>query len=594
MGIQKLQKKAEALSICPSLTIIDGSDLEEYRDASRIIYAAFRNSVKELNAENITKKGGMDEYFADLTVSVHQKEQRQNVDPEVRGRLSTVNTIPLPEGIWVYGNYGKLQVQLTEDQSGATSKSVWNGYDDRAALEMWGTEYERTSCIHKLHVAAAMAKQIQDNVKSATKFSTTVGISVSPMLAKIASDLKKPKSCNILFPWRSLSIIDAMPLRKIPSLGSKTLRLIMPALARYNVQKDPMFWTCHDLLNVPQHAIQSCLGNDKDGRLCDLLIKRCRGIDPLPLADDEGGLVKTVSVEDSFIRGSLMSMEQVKKNLEILFGRIIRLMDKRKTVSPSPQNAYPKTIRITARIVDVALKNSGRRPFRTISKQTVFHNGKLFMETEKIHERVGILRRCTMPLLQMLSDLGTGLNITRFNLAAVSFADIRVTNKGEVCCSKSQKDVFNYFQSSSRIVHEKLVDKSANRNSQKDMDTASSSKFSKSFKRTYMQGFAKAASKQYVLKRKSTIGFKLERPAKVTNLKKETESKTFRSHKKQTPIARCDIQNVSEVPAGIDPSAFAALPTDLAKEVLTNQRFHQTITWNKKKSTGIQQYFFKK
>ena len=61
---------------------------------------------------------------------------------------------------------------------------------------------------------------------------------------------------------------------------------------------------------------------------------------------------------------------------------------------------------------------------------------------------------------------------------------------------------------------------------------------------------------------------------------------------KESNVAYGDIQR-RDVPCGIDPSAIAALPTDLAKEVLANQKFHQRATWKKTKR-GIEQYFYKK
>jgi len=597
MGVQKLQKKVDALLSCPTLTIIDGSDLEHYRDASRMIYTAFRNSLKNLHVGNTTKKGGMDEYFADLTASVLQVEEEQKNDRIGRDRSPSCNGHRCPpsaisEDVWIYGDDRDTKVVIREDQSGAMSTSVWKT-DDGDARE-WGCEKERNLCIRKLHIAARMAKKIQDEIKSSTNFSTTVGVSVSPMLAKIAADLKKPASCNVLFPWRSLSIIDCMPLRRIPDMGSKTLHSIMPALKQYNAVKDSEFWTCRDFLNVPRHAIQSCLEKDKDGRLYNLLINRCRGIDPLPIVDDEGGLNKTVSVENSFIRGSLTSMKEIKENIEILFVRIVRLIDKRKQCSPSPHEAYPKTIRVTARIVDKTIESGRRRPFRTLSKQVAFHNGKVFMEMNEISERIDILKRCAMPLLQILSDLRIDLNVTRLNLAAVSFADIKLVNKGAGNHPKGQKDVFSYFQSGPTI-SENFADESRNRDSKEDMNINSNFKNKESSNRHCVQhDMAKDPGKQHVVKNKNITPMKRQQNVTPTHANKKTKTKTCMPDIKQNQVACWDNQSGRKLSAGIDPTVFAALPTDLANEVLINQSFHQRITWKKKETGGIQQYFIKK
>jgi DNA polymerase iota len=461
MGVKKLQGRRDALRSCPSLIIVEGSDLEPYRDASRSIYSVFRAAVKELHPTTSAKKGGMDEYFADITAAVDNEWENNR-------------SISLPDGVWIYGDNSSV-ARITEDQSGASSISVWKHNENGG--ERWGTKEEKKNCAHKMQIAAKIARQIQNKVKEKTGFSTTIGISSSPMLSKLAADLKKPKSCNILYPWRSASMIANMPLRRIPDLGSKTLWSMSAVLKQYNGDKEDNgaeFWTCRDLLRVPRHAIQSCLEKDTSGSFYDLLLNRCRGIDTLSIVDDGGCLTKTVSVEDSFIRGSLTCMREVIKNLEILFVRILRLLDKRKEVSHSPDHAHPRTIRLTARIVDRSVTTS-RRSFRSISRQATF-TGKVLMEMKDTDERIALLKRCTMPLLQILSGLTIGLNVTRLNLATTSFADMELKGKEELVhqgktpsASRKQSDLTSFFQHTNRGP----VNPSNDEHSRKQSDLAS-------------------------------------------------------------------------------------------------------------------------
>lgn len=118
MGVKKLQSRDDAMRACPSLLIIEGSDIEPYRDASRSIYDAFRSAVKDLHSENSTRKGGMDEYFADITSAVEEEWEKDEID---RRYLCTTQN-----DIWVYGDDAdSCVVQITEDQSGATATSAW-------------------------------------------------------------------------------------------------------------------------------------------------------------------------------------------------------------------------------------------------------------------------------------------------------------------------------------------------------------------------------------------------------------------------------------------------------------------------------------
>lgn len=64
MGMKKLQGRRDALRTCPSFIIIEGSDLEPYRNASRSIYTAFRTAVQKQDPRTSARKGGLDETAA--------------------------------------------------------------------------------------------------------------------------------------------------------------------------------------------------------------------------------------------------------------------------------------------------------------------------------------------------------------------------------------------------------------------------------------------------------------------------------------------------------------------------------------------------
>ena len=568
MGVKKLQSRDDAMRACPSLLIIEGSDIEPYRDASRSIYDAFRSAVKDLHSENSTRKGGMDEYFADITSAVEEEWEKDEID---RRYLCTTQN-----DIWVYGDDAdSCVVQITEDQSGATATSTWKQKKQGGKYLIEGG---KQMCTYKLRIAALMAKQIQQKVRAQTNFSTTVGTSVSPMLAKIASDLKKPNSCNILFPWRSSTIIGTMPLRRIPDLGSRTLRSIIPILKEYNRDQDPKFWTCTHLLNVPRHAFHSCLERDKDGSLCDLLINRCKGLDTLAIVDDGGGINKQVSVEDSFIRGSLTSMDGVMKNLNLLFVRILRLLDKRKKSSQKPHEAYPRALRLTARIVDRSV--TSRRPFRNISKQVAI-NGKLLMEMQDREERIAILKNHTMPLLIILKHVTDGLNVTRLNLATASFADIGLSSSSEQSVARTtQKNVSSFFkcQQSTPLWNEQ---DSVSNTEELRLDHCLESNLSKHttdvlLNPTRMQDVIENLKRKQYRKRKSHVS--------------STRLKTSCSNDEEVPCCT----SVESLSSGVDPSFLDALPADIAREVMANRRLQENpSTQLPRRKLGIQSFFTK-
>jgi nucleotidyltransferase/DNA polymerase involved in DNA repair len=415
--------------------IIDGSDLEPYRDASTSIFTAFRDIVKNLHGDNAVQRGGMDECFADITSAV-EKEVADTRSSELLHETKASD-------LWIYGDDEMSStVKIVEDQTGAASivsLTFTKGYD----CDSWGSKQERDLCVQKLHLAAKMAKKIQQEIKSSTNFSTTVGISVSPMLAKIASSLKKPWSCNVLYPWRSHGIIESMPLRRLPGLGSKTLRSLTPLLEKYHSGRKEDFWKCRDLLEIPRYAIQSCLYRNENSGFCDLLINRCRGRDSARVFDDKGIPSKTISVEDSFKRGSVTSIEKVIQNIDPLITRILRLLDKRTEQSSMPKDSFPKVIRLTARVVDPSINNI-HRPFRNVSKQTKF-NGKAILEMKEIKEKEDMLRKIVVALVTVLNNIQDRLDVTRLNLAMTSFVDIHaVVSKRSI--SHGKESIACYFQ----------------------------------------------------------------------------------------------------------------------------------------------------
>ena len=185
LGVKKLMGRNEARRVCPALTIVEGSDLEKYRKASRDVYDEFRRAVKDLGEANLAKKGSMDEMFADITVAV---ENQFNNNAVVRN-----NKVSLPPNTFVYGENDKTSVvRISEDQSGAqaTISSKNNSRQDDSYINMWGEAIERRTCEEKLQVATMIGNQIRERIRSKTQFSTTIGVSVSPMLAKLACDFR--------------------------------------------------------------------------------------------------------------------------------------------------------------------------------------------------------------------------------------------------------------------------------------------------------------------------------------------------------------------------------------------------------------------
>ena len=183
LGVKKLQSKVDAVRICPSLLILDGSDLERYRRHSRKIYLTFRDEIKRMASDlgvlTSVRKGSMDEAVADLTNVVNAlilQKERQTIPPAA----------------YVYGNDLNETSVMTEDQSGAQTivHAHYRASANENAHVHYGSERERRECQERLGCAASIAEHVRNVIHKTIGFTTTMGISVSPMLSKLSSDLK--------------------------------------------------------------------------------------------------------------------------------------------------------------------------------------------------------------------------------------------------------------------------------------------------------------------------------------------------------------------------------------------------------------------
>jgi DNA polymerase iota len=430
-GVGKLESRDTALRKCPGLLIVEGSDLEQYRKHAWKIYRSFRKACQEecFGGENVavSKGSGMDEMMADLSAAV-DASLAGDVHNTSSNVVATASSILSESNVYIYGEQGTSGTTvLTEDQSGASAVVVSglssNPFDD---------DYDEI-IQRRLHRAAELAVRIRHRVLEETGFTTTLGISVNPLLAKLAGGLKKPHTVNILYPWRAPPLLTSMPLRKIPGIGSRTIKALNPCLlaqhGQNQQQKPPPFWTCRDILQIPPAEATACLQTiqayEKSAAAhSHVMFQKCRGLDDSPVVDDNGGLAKTVSVENSFRRGTILTQRAVDDAMEDLYERLPRLLKERALWSQVPAKAYPTTIRLTVRSVIKAGSNmTRRRPFVTHSKQMAV-DGQAFMALEDVNDKRNFLRRIVAPLMRTLLSSAEQINVTRINVATTNFQDL--------------------------------------------------------------------------------------------------------------------------------------------------------------------------
>jgi DNA polymerase iota len=246
LGVTKLMGRLDAQRKCPSLLIVDGSDLERYRVHGRKIYESFRRAFQNLRPGCSVCKGSMDEMMADVTAPIP-------FAPDTK--CPTVETLHL-EGVYVYDDQDPQsgRITFTEDQTGATTTFSCEAISAANRTPARKSTHAATPAMQMLLETVALALQVRKIVLKETGFTTTMGVSYNPLLAKLASGLRKPGTANVLAPRPSIRrLVGSMPLRKIPGIGSRTMKVLTPCLVKRfgstSGQSSP--WTCRYVALVP-------------------------------------------------------------------------------------------------------------------------------------------------------------------------------------------------------------------------------------------------------------------------------------------------------------------------------------------------------
>jgi DNA polymerase IV (archaeal DinB-like DNA polymerase) len=100
------------------------------------------------------------------------------------------------------------------------------------------------SPLGSFHEAAGLAEQVQATIRTKLGLTCSIGIAQSKLVAKIASDFKKPAGLTVVEPAGTQGFLAPLPVRKIPGIGKKAelalfnlgIRTI-GGLAAYDIRK---------------------------------------------------------------------------------------------------------------------------------------------------------------------------------------------------------------------------------------------------------------------------------------------------------------------------------------------------------------------
>src|SRR4051794_38919513 len=136
------------------------------------------------------------------------------------------------------------------------------------------------------HEARALAEAVQATVLARTRLSCSLGVAGSKVVAKIASDVRKPGGITVRPPGREARFLAGFDIRLLPGVGPRAEERLRASGVE----------TVGDLAAVADDALPSLL----PGKVGRLLRDRARGIDPRGLELSTERI--SISTEETFAR----------------------------------------------------------------------------------------------------------------------------------------------------------------------------------------------------------------------------------------------------------------------------------------------------
>lgn len=138
---------------------------------------------------------------------------------------------------------------------------------------------------HRTEYAWTLAKEIRKKIYETTQLTASAGISCNKMLAKIASDWKKPNGQFAVLPAEIADFMKSLPVNKIYGVGPKSAKRL----------KVLGFETCGELQEVELGELHRYFGPTWGTELYQL----CRGEDHRPV--EASRIRKSMSTETTFV-----------------------------------------------------------------------------------------------------------------------------------------------------------------------------------------------------------------------------------------------------------------------------------------------------
>lgn len=183
--------------------------------------------------------------------------------------------------------------------------------------------------------ARLLAEVVQATVRAKTSLSCSLGIATCKVVAKIASDRKKPGGITVVQPGDEAPFLAPLDIRKLPGVGPRSEERLRQAGVD----------TIGEIAALTDEQLKSVLG----GKVGAVLRDRARGIDPREL--EPPGEAISISHEETFAQ-DLTDRARLHREIDAMAERVVERLRRRGTGA--------RTITTKVRYGDFSIRSRSR------------------------------------------------------------------------------------------------------------------------------------------------------------------------------------------------------------------------------------------
>lgn len=224
----------------------------------------------------------------------------------VRSAMPAVTAARLcPNAIWTHGRFdryremsGKVMAILTDESPFIQQVSI-----DEAFLDITPSAYSREDPLD-------VARRIQERV-SDLGITCSIGLGRSKSVAKVASDMDKPRGLTVVYPGREEEFLEHLPISRMSGIGPVAQR----KLHDFGIN------TLGEVARAEESILHAVFGSN-----ADMMRDRCLGRDGDPVIGSEGQ--KSVSNEISFAK-DLAERRDIEAAIATVCAKVARRLRKK-------------------------------------------------------------------------------------------------------------------------------------------------------------------------------------------------------------------------------------------------------------------------